>query len=406
MKNYTIEELMSALGCEKWPERWKEFYSEVVSDLASHGNELADPEYYEQLSQKYDVLVDHKEIYKQAAREIAENEELSLFFALLLRALKDRKTIMSDIARLSMPKAPEGRSAVGYDMLPALAMCQSIPAFYDSMKARGIPDDIIYPSLRIAEGSVAVYIKKHNGNPGYGNFDWFQLAYDGKLFRIGNLQLEFPAGFPGIAMVLENEKGEQITLATNVKLHRDGFPLGSVNFEDEEGAWTATVEETDTEYIGYPYNDRGWVSHDRITLSKSEWKVVFKGGDRMVSLHIPAGVGFGNDAVEETLRMSREFIEKYFPEYDYKAFFCGSWLLDRQLVDILGEEANISKYCKRFTPLAVKSGGKSVFTFVFNKPDQNFEISELPENTRLERALKAHYLSGGAIYETFGFFMK
>ena len=405
MMKYTIEELMTELGCEKWPERWKGFYDEVVENLEANGNVMATPEFYDELNRKYNVLLTRLDLYKQAAEMISKNEKLSIFFALLLRALKDRNVIMSDISKLSMPKAPAGENVIPYNMIPALAMCQSIPDVYNAMKARNIPDDIVFASLQIPESSVDGYIRKHGGEPGFANFDWFQLAYDGKLFRIGSLQLEFPAGFPGIAAVYENEKGEQVSLATNVKLHRDGFPLGSYNYTDEDGAWTATVEETETDYVGHPYTERGWVSLDKISLPKDQWKVVFKGGDKMVSLHIPTRTKFADDVVEETLRQSREFLAKYYPDYDYKAFFCGSWLLDRQLIDILGEETNISKYCKRFTPLAVKSAGRSVFTFVFERPDQNFEISELPENTRLERSLKSHYLNGGAIYETFGFFM-
>ena len=45
-----------------------------------------------------------------------------------------------------------------------------------------------------------------------------------------------------------------------------------------------------------------------------------------------------------------------------------------------------------------------VFNFVFKKPNNDFDIRDLPETTRLERALKAHYLGGKAIYEMYGYF--
>jgi hypothetical protein len=38
------------------------------------------------------------------------------------------------------------------------------------------------------------------------------------------------------------------------------------------------------------------------------------------------------------------------------------------------------------------------------KSDMNFRVEDLPENSSLERALKKHFLSGKAIYETYGYF--
>ena len=50
-----------------------------------------------------------------------------------------------------------------------------------------------------------------------------------------------------------------------------------------------------------------------------------------------------------------------------------------------------------------KTEGKSVFTFIFLKPEDT-KLQELPEDTRLMRAVKKHYLDGGFIYEHGGLF--
>jgi hypothetical protein len=100
----------------------------------------------------------------------------------------------------------------------------------------------------------------------------------------------------------------------------------------------------------------------------------------------------------------REFMATYFPDYAYKAFFCGSWLLDPQLGDLLGHDSNIALFGKRFTPVCTKNDGYGVFRFAFLKPDNNFAFEDLPEDTRLQRAVKKHYLDGKAIYAMHGFF--
>ena len=92
-----------------------------------------------------------------------------------------------------------------------------------------------------------------------------------------------------------------------------------------------------------------------------------------------------------------------YPEYEYKAFFCASWLLDHTLIDLLGENANTAKFSARFTNFGVKSRGESPFNYVFNRSG-DVKIEELPEETGLQKILKKHYLEGKAIYDIHGIF--
>lgn len=404
IKYNTVNELMTALGCEKWPERWAEFYTEVASDPKAFAGDLIDPAYYDMLHEKYGILVNLLELYKAAAVKVGENEDLMLFTALLNRAMRDRSCIMKDIASLSFPTAPEGEDTTPYDMIKALVMCPSIPVFYEDMKKRDLPEDVIVPSILIMERVVEAHMKKNDGRPGFSNFDWHQLAYDGKLYRVNNLVLEFPARFPGIATVYQNTKGETVALASNVRFHRDGLPLGSKSYEDEEGAWTAEITEDDEAYTGYPYVERGFVSKTPVTLKKSEWTPLFGGGALMISLHIPAKVNFSEEEVDKTIAYSREILAKHFPDYEYKTFFCASWLLNEQLADILGDDANTVKFCRRFKRIAMKDHGYAVFSFVFNVPTTT-PVNELPEDTKLRRGLKQIYLDGKYIHQFAGYFL-
>lgn len=398
----SIDTLMSSLGCSKFPERWREIYDEA-SDIYENGeNPLLRPEYYDELNAKYRLFWgDMLEIYKNSARLLSANEDLSRFFCILCRALKDRPTIQRDIAAMEIPEPQNGEDPLPYDMMTALSLCQSTPAFYEQMSARGVPENILYESLRIPVRCVE--INRNRSKPRLTNFDWYQHAYDGKLYRVGRLQLEFPLGMPGMYRVFENKSGEILALAS-IAVHRDGIALGSRNYEDAEGSFTATIVETDDAYEGYPFMQNGHVSLEKVSLSKNEWSVKLKGGDLLVGLHIPPDEPFGNDVVEEALEESKKLLAKYYPDYAYKAFFCASWLLDPALVDILGAEANISKFCKRFIPFGVKSAGTSPFGYVFKKYGKDIKVEEFSENSRLQRALKKHYLDGKAIYDMHGVF--
>lgn len=271
------------------------------------------------------------------------------------------------------------------------------------MRARRVPDEILFNSLKIPEKCVELHTKRSN-RPRLTSFAWYQHAYNGKLFRIDRLQLEFPQSMCDLYRYFESNNGDIIAFPNNICMHRDGFPLGARHYEDEQGSFMATIEETDDAYIGYPYKSNGHIALKKISLSKSEWHVKLQSGDKLVGLHIPADEPFTDEIVEATLKKSREFLKTCYPNYNYKAFFCCSWLLDPSLIDILGENSNISKFCKRFITVGLRNNGRDVFGYVFKAYEDNIDIAALPENTRLQKALKQHLLNDKSIYVMHGVF--
>jgi hypothetical protein len=217
--------------------------------------------------------------------------------------------------------------------------------------------------------------------------------------------MEFFSKFHAKAKVFRNQAGDCIAMAHELMVHKSGIALGSKHFEDEDGSWEAMVEETEDAWVGYPIDERsGMVSNTTVSLSKQEWTLALSKGDVVIGVHIPPDGSLKDEDVERTIAHTREFAKTYFPHVEYKAFTCHSWLMDPQLCDMLGEESNIAKFCRHFKKLAYKSDGNAVFGFVYLIPDKNVSIPDLPENTRLERALKNHYLNDKAIYELCGYF--
>lgn len=403
----TIEQLMEAVGCSKWPERWNTLYSEVCAAFEESGCRYLTSEYYDEIAAKYGVFSERIDLYKRAAALVLEDKSLSLFFALVCRALEDREFAYTELLEVKLPKSPEGESNLALDMLEGLAIFSEIPYCYSVLSARGLPEDYIRFTLGKLEYGVTDYESRY-GKPGYALLYWNQLIIDGRLFRVGRLELELASTCYAGVSIFENKKGERVALVDGVCMHRDGYTHGVIFYEDEEGAWDAAITETESDYIGYVPDGTGLVPHVATTLPKTEWHRILSPSDKVVSIHIPSDGKLDDEAVKATYPQMMEFLKTYFPEFDYKAFYCASWLLDPTLEALLGSESNIVKFGKGFRHrFIVRDTGYGVFHFAFRvkgKPGTDYPFDDLPETTRLLKSIKEHYKQGRGIYAVSGVF--
>ena len=397
----TIAQLMADLAVQRYPEHWAEFYDEVMDRFDKEGCPYATAGFYRDLQKDYAPFCEHLELYCRAAEEVGKNEDLSRLLALLCHALTKRETATADTDVFIPPTHPSGAD-LAYDMLPGLAICSAIPYAVARHREKGIPEEKIAENVRTLERAVNARIQLY-GAPGYHLLRWHQYTLDAKLFMLGRLQYELPAKFSAAAAVFCSAAGEYIALADGATVHAGGRILGSFACREAEGSFVAELVETENAWIGHPYSGRGLIEPKTCRLEKGEWQCVLRRGDPVVSVHIPASGPLDEAAVGESFAMAKEFFATYFPRFSYRAFVCYSWLMDMQLVDILGEDTNISRFVSRFHTLTMKSEGAGALRFVFHRPDKNFPYSDLPERTTLERKLKALYLNDRVIYEAYGY---
>jgi hypothetical protein len=146
------------------------------------------------------------------------------------------------------------------------------------------------------------------------------------------------------------------------------------------------------------------VINQKERLRKCQWKQVLGKEDPVVSVHIPARLKLDEDICEASYERARAVFRQCFPEFDYKAFRCQSWMMDPQLRTLLGRDTKITRFQKKYIPYPCKSAGEGVLGFVFLKADKNYDLESLPEDTSLRRAIKKHYMEGKYIYEMGGVF--
>lgn len=218
----TIQELMKDAGCDAWPERWHTLYDGVLADFEANGCPYLTDAYYDETAEKYGVFAENLALYKEAATAVAKRHPLAILFALYARALEDREYAYTETLACKLPKSPKGTHDLALDMLEALLIFTEIPYCYEVLKARGLPEDYIRFTLSKLEFGVADYRDRY-GAPGYELLYWNQLIIDGKLFRVGRLELELRDNCPAGASVFANESGERVMLADGVKLHKSGY---------------------------------------------------------------------------------------------------------------------------------------------------------------------------------------
>lgn len=403
----TIGDLMAAVGCTRYPARWADIYESVMADFDKNGGtKLCDPDFYRDLHARYEALPCYLDVICKAAVEIGRREPLARLLALVGASQADRANAWADVKQFTAPMPPAGTRDFAVDMLTGLATISTLAYAHENMAKRGIPREIILGTTTMLEAGIREFAKRHGGAYGYHLMWWNQRAIDGILFRIGRLEIEL-CGYDSSSVVFEDSEGNTVALANGTTFHRDGAVLGAAGYEDKEGSFTASLTETGDAFIGHPYDAIGRCSPEPITLPKNEWKKRLSSDDKVIALHIPpTGGAFTPDAIDQTLALTKEFVATYFPEWNWRGFTCDSWLLDPQLEELLGEDSNIVKFGRRFSLVCTESPGKSPFYFVFMRPnEEQVDPATLPENTRLERALKAHYLAGNFIYDTFGYFL-
>ena len=57
-------------------------------------------------------------------------------------------------------------------------------------------------------------------------------------------------------------------------LHKSGFQLGDVEFE-EDGSWKADIKETDNYWEGFPYLENGYVEAKTVRLEKTIRRIFY-----------------------------------------------------------------------------------------------------------------------------------
>lgn len=385
-----FQEIAARLGVTEYPE----VLNGVYENLANERVDICDLALIEKLQKEFEVFGEYYDKVVEGATAVAADPVRKAWGETVATALKTKT-----VAKARLVPTPVSDETVGADMLPLLILIPFILDVEALYRKMGFEESEVLRIVKSFGGCIKA-TEARTGRPGYNRsyFNWQGLYLRGALFRFQSFNYELRDH--DFAYILKNRTtGELLPVMADGTYHRSGMVLGSAGYEDEEGSFEATFEETEDSYIGYPAIDN-LVVNRKETYPRSEWECVLRPGDHVISVHIPAKTDLSPEAVEKSYLDGLKFIDEQFPDYKPKAYFCKSWLLDPHLEEMLGSQSKISRFLNGFTKWPGKSEGRDVFGFVF--VGFKGELKDLPEDTTLMRKLKAWYLEGNYIHGTCG----
>ena len=393
----TLNEMQRALSLPRIPRAFPALYRQMESTWEAHAQKILSEDFISKTLSECYALAPYRSEILRGAQAIRNNSALCLFICLI-------EAWMREGGDPAWPEfaAPQGEG-IGYDLLYIYPAIPTMPDSVAYLRNRNVPEDVIAGTMQEYDRCIADGVYR-DGRPTMTVrlLSWMRTVIENRLINIGRLNYDIPGHYFEHVRIFR--KGEEtLVLADGITVHPSGRILGSAGCGDPADSFVATVTETETEFIGHPVV-KDLVAKETVTLSKAEWTQFLCHEDLVPRIHIPRQGSFDDASVQASIDRAREIFAACYPELPFKAMFCESWLLSEDLKAMLKPESKILAFQNRFIKVPLKSEGTAAFDFAYPLPIGYRDYQNLPEDTSLQRAIKARYLNGGYVHESAGFF--
>lgn len=287
-----------------------------------------------------------------------------------------------------MQKAPQIKHPIlDSDTFQLMVILSLIPLARLEHQKRGIDEEHANFNLNHLKG----YIKlRDEANNIYGidNYGWTIYLASFGLIHIDTLNFMHHMYTDPYYFYQHHTSKEIIALAkSHIMVRKDG-QINHVNQIDD--MWFETKYEVSMTHVqGFRVNPMGSITDQWIELKLSEYTCILKPGDETIDFHIPLGVDYSVETFKSTLKKGKAFFDKHYASYDYKAFWCVSWLYSPQLTGFITNSASrIVQVAMQGYRVPATPGIQSLYTFVFGTEQPN--LSTFEAKTSLQKAVKTY----------------
>ncbi len=377
----------------EYSDEFLKFYIKGKRLFEEKGSAIIDTERLKRLNDKYNFFRRWFNDVLLAAELVAKDRDLLLFTYVLYCIIEEN----SPLHKMKMPD----RAEMATDFAPLFSLLFCVEDMVRKMEKRGLPFEIISDTLQGFDAEINDYFDMFGRSGMRIYVEWFMLFVKLKLIRIGRLNFEM-MNFPEKVRVYR--KGDDIRILIDGQyMHKKGMVFGSNGQDNEEDKFYADIEIKENSVIGYPVNKYGECETEKIELCG--YDEILRKGDKVLNVHIPAHEPFTYELCRESYAKAREIFEKFYPEYEYKAFCCFSWMLEMRLCDIIKKKSNIIDFASDYIAFPLLNDGKEVYTFLYHL-EKPIPIDELPENSSMQSAVKEYLKAGNVFYQKGGIILK
>ena len=230
-----------------------------------------------------------------------------------------------------------------------IVLLAGVPRLQGIYRTLGVPSGVVRDTVAELDrrmGESGSFFRTY-GSPGIDakTLGWLLMIWDAELYQIGRFQFGLWSHSGVIRAYRSTSTGSLVALSEDNRIFLpNGLNDGSGGISGLENSWTATLEETENETIGYPISPSGFAVNKKIRLPKCEWVEVFSKGSPTLDFHIPAGTPMDFQVCGRSLQDAISFFRQFFPEKPFVAFESWSWILDPVFPDILPPDSNLVRF--------------------------------------------------------------
>lgn len=176
-------------------------------------------------------------------------------------------------------------------------------------------------------------------------------------------------------------------------------------FYDTMACFSRFVQENMVSYGKFGFNRDFWTARQlslvEFRIGTLEYEMAVMEEEEVISIHIPSDADITNEKCRSSYLAAREFFKTYFPDYHYKHFACETWLLSPALKEIVAPNSRILEFQNAFRLVKLIPDAPDYMEWVFKNP--TLSIDEVPQDTSMQRKMKAFVKAGGDIGIALGY---
>jgi hypothetical protein len=340
------------------------------------------------------------------ALRVANDEALLTFFWYC------RYRILTDLTLTDSWEAPWSPldDYLGADagLLNVLVMLAAVPQMLEVYHRLNIPADIYRDTL----SDLRLWMETdyyHHRYQRWGITPWIARwlchHWRGIILQLGRLQFSL-GKFGGHLNVYRHRQTRQVVALSEAGIRYTS--AGSMWREccgDDSQTWISTFTQTSDSVTGNPITPDGSAHQSPLSLSLVDWDLVLAHNADVLIFHVPTGAPLTFDMCGDSFRRALEVFPRYYPDFNFRAFWTSTWMMDPRLQNLVAPEYNIVRLQREmFVYPGLQGDNNQYYERIFGWGTK--DINQVEWKTSLQRTIGNYLNNGGHFHGGYCFLLK